>query len=215
MKQSTKEILLDLQKRYPALGECQESIERAAELLIRTYRDGGKVLACGNGGSASDALHIIGELMKSFVIKRRIRPEVETAIRKTCDADADLLCERLEGALPAISLVGEAALVTAYSNDTAPELAFAQQVYGHGRPGDLLIGISTSGNSRNVIYAAEVARAMGMHTLALTGAGGGKLSLVSDCTVAVPERETYRIQELHLPVYHALCLAVENEFFGG
>jgi D-sedoheptulose 7-phosphate isomerase len=214
MRQSTIAILKDLEKRYPVLASCRDEIARAAEIIIDTYKNGGKLLACGNGGSASDALHIVGELMKSFVLKRPIREETVRAIHSVCDADADYLCKNLEGALPAIALVSETALITAYSNDAAPDLAFAQQVLGYGRRGDVLIAISTSGNSANVIYAAEVARALGVKVVSLTGQGGGKLSLVSDCTVAVPDRETYRIQELHLPVYHTLCMAIENEFFG-
>ena len=215
MKPSTFDILKNLTARYPALENCARDVEKAVELTVNCYREGGKVLTCGNGGSASDAFHIVGELMKSFVLKRDIGEERKQAIREICsEEDAAYLCRHLEGALPAIALVGEAALITAYSNDAAPDLAFAQQVLGYGRAGDVLIAISTSGNSKNVLYAAEVARALGMKTVALTGEGGGKLSSLADCTVAVPDRETYRIQEYHLPIYHALCLAVENEFFG-
>lgn len=214
MRRSAKEVLKKLMERYPALTACEKDIEYATQMIIDCYRNGGKVLVCGNGGSASDALHIVGELMKSFVLPREIKEETQQAIRASFDADAEYLCKNLQGALPAIALVGETALQTAYANDVAPDLAFAQQVLGYGRAGDLLIGISTSGNSTNVIYAAEVARAVGMKTVSLTGQGGGKLSLVSDCTVAVPEKETYCIQEYHLPIYHALCMAVEIEFFG-
>jgi len=214
MKETSKKILYRLQERYPMLSECMEDIDRMAEAICQCYRNGGKLLVCGNGGSASDALHIVGELMKSFVLPRAIDKEVERALMNSNSGDASYICQNLQGALPAIALVSEAALTTAYSNDVAPDMMFAQQVLGYGVKEDVLLGISTSGNSRNVILAAQVARAKGMQALSLTGKGGGKLRAVSDVTVAVPESETYRVQELHLPVYHALCLAIEEEFFG-
>ena len=169
---------------------------------------------CGNGGSASDALHIVGELMKSFVLPRRLDEAACQAIKAVSGEDGDLLCQNLQGALPAIALVNETSLTTAYSNDVAPDMIFAQQVFGYGNAGDVLLGISTSGNSRNVVLAAKVARAKGVGVISLTGETGGALRALSDVTVAVPERETYRVQELHLPVYHALCLILEEEFFG-
>ncbi|MBR7098533.1 MAG: SIS domain-containing protein [Clostridia bacterium] len=214
MKQTSKNILNQLQARYPALTECIPDIEKAAELICEGYRKGGKLLICGNGGSASDALHIVGELMKSFVLCRPVDDKTQDAIRAVAGEDAELLCNNLQGALPTIALVSESALTTAYSNDVAPDLIFAQQVLGYGCPNDVLLGISTSGNSRNVALAAKVARAKGLKVISLTGMGGGKLFSLSDVTVAVPLRETYQIQELHLPVYHALCLIVEEEFFG-
>lgn len=196
------------------LSGCMDDIHQMAEKICQCYYNGGKLLVCGNGGSASDALHIVGELMKSFVLPRKINSVVEHALMNGNDDDALYICQNLQGALPAIALVSEAALTTAYSNDVAPDMMFAQQVLGYGVAGDVLLGISTSGNSRNVVLAAKVAKAKGMQVLALTGWGGGKLKGVSDVTVAVPDSETYRVQELHLPVYHALCLAVEEEFFG-
>ena len=214
MKETSKGILNRLQEQYPLLSACMDDICEMTERICNCYRKGGKLLICGNGGSASDALHIVGELMKSFVLPRKIDEKLKLMLMTGNDEDASYICENLQGALPAIALVSEAALITAYSNDVAPDMMFAQQVLGYGAAGDVLLGISTSGNSKNVILAAKVARALGMQTLSLTGRGGGKLKAVSDVTVAVPEGETYRVQELHLPVYHAICLAIEEEFFG-
>lgn len=214
MKQTGKEILTELKGRYPVLEPCMQEIACAVDILCECYRTGGKLLVCGNGGSASDSLHIVGELMKSFVLPRKPDAATCEALMSTGGEDGPLLCSQLQGALPAIALVNETALQTAYSNDVAPELVFAQQVLGYGVEGDTLIGISTSGNSRNVVLAAKVARAKKMHVITLTGAGGGALKSLSDACVSVPDTETYRIQELHLPVYHALCLALEAEFFG-
>jgi D-sedoheptulose 7-phosphate isomerase len=170
-------------------------------------------MTCGNGGSAADALHIVGELMKAFVLPRALDGGDAESIREV-SPNADYLIQNLQGALPAISLVSETALGTAYANDVAPDLDFAQQVFGYGRPGDILFAISTSGNSKNVLYASEVARAKKVKVIALTGAGGGKLQDIADILIAVPETVTFKIQELHLPIYHAYCLAIENEFFG-
>ena len=214
MKGTSRRILEQLQERYPGLTESMDDIYQMTESICQCYRRGGKLLVCGNGGSASDALHIVGELMKSFVLPRKIDEKLEQTLMNGNDDDAPYICQNLQGALPAIALVSEAALTTAYSNDVAPDMMFAQQVLGYGVAGDVLLGISTSGNSQNVILAAKVAKAMGIQTLSLTGRGGGKLKAVSDVTVAVPENETYRVQELHLPVYHALCMAIEEEFFG-
>lgn len=198
-----------LTERYPALEGCRSDIEKSIAILTASYRNGGKLLVCGNGGSASDALHIVGELMKGFVLPRHVKDTFEG------QADADFLKENLQGALPAIALVNEVALQTAYANDMASDLTFAQQVYGYGNQGDVLMAISTSGNSKNCIYATEVARAKGMKVISLTGVTGGKLKPISDVTVCAPATETYQIQEYHLPIYHAICLALEEKFFGG
>lgn len=206
-------ILKELIARYPALADLEENIARAADAIIETYRNGGKVLICGSGGSAADALHIVGELMKSFVLKRKTDKDFLACLRETAGEDFDYLNANLEGALPAIALVENSALQTAFSNDVAGDLAFAQQTYGYGNAGDLLIAISTSGNSRSGVLAAKVALAKGMKVVALTGEGGGKLGKLANVCVAVHDRETFRIQELHLPIYHALCLIVEDEFF--
>ena len=213
MKQSTRKIIDYLLERYPVLSENESSLICALELMIASYRNGGKMLVCGNGGSAADALHIVGELMKAFVLPRKIEGEEKELLLSQCEHGA-LLSSSLQGALPTIALVSEVGLVTAYANDVAPELAFAQQVYGYGKKGDVLLSISTSGNSQNVLYANEVARAKQMKVVGLTGNGGGKMAQQCDACICVPMEETYRIQELHLPVYHVICLALENEFFG-
>lgn len=204
------EVLLE---RYPALEGMREQLVDAIERLVQCAEKGGKILVCGNGGSAADSLHIVGELMKSFVLKRRIAPELQAALKAQWGDQADYYIENLEGPIPAISLVNEVSLITAYSNDKAPDLAFAQQVLGHGRPGDILLAISTSGNSANVLHAARVARTLGLEVVSMTGEGGGKLKDLSDTLLAVPSRVTYQIQEYHLPIYHAICLALEAQFF--
>ena len=205
MKPSVKAIFDELITRYPALGVCRADIEAAAQLMIEGFEAGNKLLTCGNGGSASDAEHIV---MKAFVLPRKLNKEM-------CDKlDDPYLSDNLQGALPAVSMIGESALSTAYANDCAPDLAFAQQVLGLGKEGDMLMGISTSGNSKNVVYAAKVARAQGLKVIMLTGAAGGKCAELADVAVRVPEKETFKVQEYHLPVYHALCLAIEEHFFG-
>ena len=201
-----------LLERFPVLGVCKNEIAEAISILIDCYQKGGKLLVCGNGGSAADSLHIVGELMKGFVKQRRLPPQMKEQLCRV-SANGEFLYQNLQGALPAISLVNEVSLQTAYANDVAPVLNFAQQVWGQGNGGDVLIGITTSGNSENVIYAAEVARAKGMKVIALTGQGGGKMSACSDVVIAVPEKETYKVQELHLPIYHTICIALENAFF--
>lgn len=190
-------------KRYPALSACREDIKQAEKLLIDTYKHGGKVLVCGNGGSAADSEHIVGELMKGFLLKR---PVADARI-------AEALRGKLQGALPAISLVSQSAILSAYSNDVDPDMVYAQLVYGYANEGDLVIGLSTSGNSKNIVYAQMVAKAVGAKTLSLTGEKESRLSELSDVTIRVPETETYKVQELHLPVYHYLCAAVEKTFF--
>ena len=201
-----------LLERFPVLGVCENEIAEAISILIDCYQKGGKLLVCGNGGSAADSLHIVGELMKGFVKQRRLPTQMKEQLCRV-SANGEFLYQNLQGALPAISLVNEVSLQTAYANDVAPVLNFAQQVWGQGNAGDVLIGITTSGNSENVIYAAEVARAKGMKVIALTGKGGGKMIACSDVVIAVPEKETYKVQELHLPIYHAICIALENAFF--
>ena len=213
MKDSTKTTLDVLFERYPTLELCRDDIFAATETICAAYHAGGKLLLCGNGGSAADAEHIVGELMKGF-LKKRLLPEAAREKMKTAfPQDADYLYENLQGALPAISLVNSVALGTAFANDQAADLVFAQQVLGLGCEGDVLLAISTSGNSKNVLYAAETARVRGLKTIALTGRSGGKLKPLADVTIAVPSDETYCIQEFHLPVYHALCIAAEEEFF--
>ena len=194
----------NLLKRYPALEVCKDDIKSALKLIIETYENGGKVLVCGNGGSASDSEHIVGELMKGFLSCRKVTDErIPEELRKN-----------LQGSLPAISLPSQSAILSAFVNDVEPEMMYAQLVYGYAKENDLVIGISTSGNSKNVVNAVKVANALGVKTLSLTGKTGGILSDISDVTIKVPEMETYKIQEYHLPVYHYLCAETERHFFG-
>ena len=200
------ELIEELYVRYPQLRSCEGAIGCALDLLLACYRGGGKVLTCGNGGSAADAEHIVGELMKKFRRHRAVDPEIAAQLPPE-------LVSKLEGALPAVSLVSMSGILTAFANDVAWETAFAQQVLGLGRAGDVLIALSTSGNSANCVNAALVAKAKGMKVISLTGAAGGRLAELADAAVCVPETETYKVQELHLPVYHALCARVEEELF--
>lgn len=213
MKPSAEKIMESLLVRCPVLEVCRAPLFAAAEAVCECYRAGGKVMTCGNGGSAADAEHIVGELMKGFCKKRPIPPELRARMEEVCPDDAAYLADHLQCALPALSLVNPVALTTAFANDCAPDLSMAQQVLGIGAPSDVLLAISTSGNSKNVIYAVETARIKSVKSIALTGRSGGRLKGLADITIAVPDDETYRIQELHLPVYHALCLAAEEEFF--
>lgn len=197
-----KEIT-SLTSRYPTLIACKEDILKAADLMVNTYRAGGKILLCGNGGSASDCEHIAGELLKGFLKVRKI-----TDHRLSPDVKSEL-----QGSLAAIPLPSFTSALTAAQNDLNPAFAYAQLLYGLAKEGDLLIAISTSGNAENVCNAARVANALGIKVLALTGFTGGKLALLADIAIRVPEDETYKIQELHLPVYHDLCAYVEDVLF--
>lgn len=200
--------------RYPQLSICREDIWRAYELLESAYQMGRKLLVCGNGGSASDSEHIVGELMKEFKLKRKVYSAHAAALKAIDPELGQTLADNLQGALPAISLTGHSSLQTAFMNDAVPELVFAQQVNGYGKPEDVFLGISTSGNSKNVLYAAVNAKAKGLKVIGLTGAKENKLMKYADVCIRVPETETYKIQELHLPVYHCLCLMLEDRFFG-
>ena len=194
---------MDLLTRYPQLNICKNDIENALSLMIDTYKKGGKILVCGNGGSSADADHIVGELMKGFLKSRKVTDErIPQELR-----------EKLQGALPAISLSAHTSLMTATINDNDADMIFAQQVYGYAKENDLLIAISTSGNSKNVVNAVKVAKSFGVKAIALTGESGGELKQLADVTICVPSTETYKIQEYHLPIYHYLCASVENEFF--
>lgn len=204
----------ELIQRYPMLTGCREDIQKAFALLEDTYCRGGMVLTCGNGGSGADSEHIVGELMKEFAIRRPLPQKEQEALKAISPEHGEMLGKNLQGALPAIALTGSIALSTAFANDAVPELVFAQQVYGYGTPESSLIGISTSGNSKNVIYALETARLKGMHTIGLTGISGGKMKALCDVCIRVPSDSTPDIQELHLPVYHALCKMLEEAFFG-
>lgn len=196
----TKEILLE---RNPALVSCIDDIEKAVDMMTETYKNDGKILVCGNGGSAADSEHIVGELMKGFLKQRRV----------TDKAVPEDMRRNLQGSLPAISLPSQCGILSAFINDVDPDMMYAQLAYGYAKPCDMLIGLSTSGNSKNVVNAVKVAKAMGAKTLSLTGAGESIMSEISDVTVRVPETETYKVQELHLPVYHYLCARVEDFFY--
>ena len=197
-------MLNELISRYNVLEECREDIIKARDAIIKCYENGGKMLICGNGGSCADSDHIVGELMKGFLLKREIDdPRLPSHIG-----------EKLQAALPAISLPSQSAALTAFMNDVDPSLVYAQLLYGYARPNDLFLGLSTSGHSQNVVNAATVAKAVGIATVAMTGTRESKLSEISDVTIRVPECETFKIQELHLPIYHYLCASVEEHFFG-
>ena len=202
-----------LVERYPSLAPIKDDIVAAYLLLAESYQNGGKLLIAGNGGSAADAEHMVGELMKSFKLRRKVENDFAQKLIAEDQELGKVLAENLQGALPAIALDGHLSLSTAYMNDCEPLLCFAQQVNGFGRPGDVFVGISTSGNSKNVLYAAVAARAKGMKVLGLTGPNDSKLKELSDVCIQVPQTETYMVQELHLPIYHCLCLMLEDKFF--
>lgn len=216
MKETNKKVIdqLDLLiERYPVLESARQSILNAYLLLKESYQNGGKLLIAGNGGSAADAEHIAGELMKGFRLPRKPDSEFAGKLITENKELGTVLAENLQGALPTIALDGHVALTTAYMNDVEPLLCFAQQVNGYGKTGDVFLGISTSGNSKNVLYAATTAHAKGMKVIGLTGVRNSKLEQMSDVCIKVPQTETYMIQELHLPVYHCLCLMLETAFF--
>lgn len=206
--------LNQLLERYSQLIVCREEIIAAYEILESAYNHGRKLLVSGNGGSASDSEHIVGELMKEFRLKRKVYANQAESLRQIDMELGKVLAENLQGALPAICLTGHSALTTAFMNDSNADLIFAQQVNGYGKPGDVYLGISTSGNSKNVLYAAITAKSKGLKVIGLTGAKENKLMKFADVCIRVPEIETYKIQELHLPVYHCLCLMLEEKFFG-
>lgn len=212
MKDSTLKIYDDLFIRYPALNCNKDSVLSAYKLLENCYKNNKKVLICGNGGSASDSEHIVGELMKRFKKPRKIKSDIYDKLAEFGTEGAKLQ-NSLEGSLRAVSLTSHIALSTAFSNDKEPSVVFAQQLYGLADSGDVLISISTSGNSENCVLASIVAKTMGLKTIALTGEKASRLSKICDVTVNVKETETYKIQELHLPVYHTLCAMLEEEFF--
>lgn len=214
MEKRVEKQLEILVNRYPELSAVKKEISEAYQILENCYAKEGKLLAAGNGGSAADAEHIVGELMKGFKLPRKPEAGFADKLVKENEELGTVLAESLQGALPAIALDGHPALSTAYMNDCEPLLCFAQQVNGYGKSGDVFLGISTSGNSKNVLYAATTAHAKGMKVIGLTGAKSSKLEQMSDVCIKVPQTETYMIQELHLPVYHCLCLMLEERFFG-
>lgn len=194
---------MELYKRYPALERCREDIEAAKEMMLDTYKNSGKILLCGNGGSCADCEHIVGELMKGFLSPRPVSDE----------RIPEDLRQNLQKSLPAISLPSQSAILSAFANDVEASMVYAQMVYGYANKNDLLFCLSTSGNSKNVVNAAIVASALGVKRIALTGVNESQLSELCDITVKVPETETYKVQEYHLPVYHYLCAELERELF--
>ena len=210
---NVESFINELMKRYPQLVVVRKEIEESYEVLKKSYQNGGKLLIAGNGGSCADSEHIVGELMKGFCLERKVPGDFADTLKEIDLEMGTNLAAKLQGALPATALDNHNALNTAYLNDVDGLLCYAQQVYGYGTTGDVFLGISTSGNSKNILNAAIVAKAKGMKVIGLTGEGGGKLADISDVVIKVPEKETFKIQELHLPVYHCLCLMLEKEFF--
>ncbi len=205
-------MINELISRYPKLENIKTDINAAMELMLKTVKSGNKILLCGNGGSSADCDHIVGELMKGFLSKRPVKGEFSKVLDELYPDEAQYFSENLQGAIPAISLTSQTALLSAFANDVSPDMVYAQLVYGYGNRGDLLIGISTSGNSRNVVNASKIAKAKGLFTLALTGANDCDLDMC-DVTVKVPETQTFKVQEYHLPIYHYLCAAIEKEIY--
>lgn len=212
MKETTKSLLTILKEKYKNLIVNEEVIIKVFEQISDTFINGGKLLVCGNGGSSADSDHIVGELMKGFLLKRTINNDIATRINQF-DPSGQISAQ-LQMALPAINLSAHAALISAICNDNSSDMIFAQQVLGYGEKGDVLLGISTSGNSANVINAGIVAKSKGLKTIGLTGASGGRMNELFDHVIKVPESSTASIQELHLPIYHTLCAMLEEEFFG-
>lgn len=211
MKNETKAILEELVNDYPLLKQCEESILNTYNILLDCYKNGGKVLVCGNGGSAADCEHIVGELMKGFNKKRELTSEQKAKFKDF--ENGSFIADNLQGALPAISLVSHTGLMTAFNNDVKPELVFAQQVFGYMKENDVLIALSTSGNSENVVNGAITAKALCGRVVSVTGEKGGKLKAISDEVITLPSDITYKIQELTLPTYHAICAMLECELF--
>jgi len=204
----------ELLQRFPELGECRAPLALAVEAVCEAHRRGGKLLVCGNGGSAADSEHIVGELAKGFRAHRGIDPADDARLREAAGEDAELLCANLQRGLCALTLVSHTALATAVLNDLDPAVLFAQQVYSLGRPGDVLLGISTSGNSRNVVLALRCARAMGLRSIGLCGEAACAFDRAAEIVIKAPASETFRVQEYHLPLYHALCAMIETELWG-
>lgn len=200
-------------KRHPQLSACGEDIANAANELKTCFSGGGRVYLCGNGGSAADSTHIVGELVKGFLSKRPLGDAIKSRLAAVDAELGEALGEKLQGGLPAHDLCENLSLSTAVANDIDPDMIFAQQLIAYGRAGDVLLAISTSGSAKNIAYAAVTAHALGMTVIGLTGESGGNLKRMSDICIRVPEKETYKIQELHLPVYHYLCAKVESDLF--
>lgn len=213
MKERTTALKNEFLIRAALPDNVNREVDKAVEIILDAYKNGGKLLICGNGGSCSDSDHIVGELMKGFLLKRQLNTEDTNSFEKLYGENGKALAASLQGALPAINLMAHNALMTAFANDVDPAASFAQQVWGYANKNDVLIGISTSGNSDNVIKAVMAAKVKGIKTIAMTGKTGGKLIDMCDCCIAVPETETFKIQELHIKAYHYICAAIESELF--
>ena len=212
MKETTKKIYEELFERYPVLEGIKTNVLNMYEMVNETYQNGGTLYCAGNGGSSSDSEHIVGELLKSFKKERGVDENIASSLLNYGEDGAYLL-SKLEGSLPAVSLISQTGIITAFANDKSWDTAVAQQLYGLGKSGDCLLVLSTSGNSKNCVYAVLLAKAKGIKTVAFTGEGGGRLKEICDECICVPERETYKVQELHLPIYHCFCAMLEEEFF--
>jgi D-sedoheptulose 7-phosphate isomerase len=212
-----KDVVLNelkiLLANYPELSVCEEAILASFGLMNDCYLHGGLIMTCGNGGSAADAGHIVGELMKGFKLKRRLTGEQREKIKKVFPVEGDSLADNLQQAIPALSLSDQVSLTSAFINDIASDMVFAQQVFGYGKEGDVLIGLSTSGNSKNVVNACRIAGLFGVKTIGMTGESGGEMYDICNVTIRVPATETCRVQEYHLPVYHTFCAMMEAAFF--
>ena len=214
MKKNVSKHIELLIERYPKIECCKENIIEAFFTIKDSYEKGGKLLIAGNGGSAADSEHIVGELMKAFVLPRKLDEKYRDNLIGVDNDLGTILADNLQGALPAIALDGHLALSTAYMNDCEPLLCFAQQINGFGTKNDVFLGISTSGNSKNILFASVCAKAKGMKVIGLTGEKDSKLSAMADICIKAPDKETFKIQEYHLPIYHCLCLMLEEHFFG-
>ena len=213
MKQVTEQYMESFFARHEDLRFLQPQILEVTEMLTNAFRCGNKLLLCGNGGSCADCEHIAGELLKGFLLKRPVKQELIGELAKHYGEQGKAIGEKLQQGLPAISLGAHSAAISAFANDVDASLVYAQQVLAYGRAGDVLLGISTSGNAENVSAAMMVAKTLGVRTIGLTGCDGGKLAKLADVSLIMPQQETYRIQEDHLAVYHLLCAAVEYELF--
>jgi D-sedoheptulose 7-phosphate isomerase len=212
LKLSTLRRLEETVSRYPALSDVQNAVARAVEIICECHQSGGKVLTCGNGGSAADSEHIVGELMKSFALPRLLGKEHSDLLQAQC-GDGQELASRLRCGVAAIALTANSAVTTAIANDGDPDLIFAQQIYVYGKPGDVLLALSTSGNSCSVVKGLQVARVFGLRTIGLTGSRPALMDDLCDALIKVPAEETFQVQEFHLPIYHTICLMVEAELF--
>lgn len=212
MKQRTLEIKKDFFERHTDLIYLDEQITKSIELIIDLKKEN-KILLCGNGGSAADCEHIAGELLKSFELKRKLSDKMYKKLKDSYGEEGTFIADNLQQAVKAIPLTSFCAYNTAFLNDCNEKMMFAQLVNALGIKDDILISISTSGNSKNVVYASMLAKTMGIKVIALTGETGGKLKNIADITINVPSKRVYRIQEYHLPIYHLLCLCVESELF--